>query len=88
MLDAAAVTALRTGAAAVLAAETLGRDGGTAAVDRRRRERARGGADVRRARADGRALGRRRERAREAAADELGAEVAGRARRRSPPTSS
>src|SRR5438128_5903827 len=31
-LDAAAVTALRTGAAAVLAAETLGRDGGDAAV--------------------------------------------------------
>jgi alanine dehydrogenase len=30
--DAAAVTALRTGAAAVLAAETLGRDGGDAAV--------------------------------------------------------
>jgi len=32
VLDAAAVTALRTGAAAVLAAETLGRPGGTAAV--------------------------------------------------------
>jgi alanine dehydrogenase len=32
VLDAAAVTALRTGAAAVLAAETLGRQGGTAAV--------------------------------------------------------
>src|SRR5918996_49189 len=31
VLDAAAVTALRTGAAAVLAAETLGRPGGTAA---------------------------------------------------------
>jgi alanine dehydrogenase len=31
-LDAAAVTAVRTGAAAVLAAETLGRDGGTTAV--------------------------------------------------------
>jgi alanine dehydrogenase len=32
VLDAGAVTALRTGAAAVLAAETLGRPGGTAAV--------------------------------------------------------
>jgi alanine dehydrogenase len=32
ILDAASVTALRTGAAAVLAAETLGRPGGTAAV--------------------------------------------------------
>src|SRR5687768_17776758 len=32
VLDAAAVTALRTGAAAVLAAETLGRPGGTASV--------------------------------------------------------
>jgi alanine dehydrogenase len=32
VLDAAAVTALRTGAAAVLAAETLGRPGGTVAV--------------------------------------------------------
>jgi ornithine cyclodeaminase/alanine dehydrogenase-like protein (mu-crystallin family) len=32
LLDAAALTALRTGAAAVLAAETLGRPGGTASV--------------------------------------------------------
>src|SRR5215218_5918837 len=31
-LDAGAVTALRTGAAAVLAAETLGRDGATAVI--------------------------------------------------------
>ena len=54
VLDAAAVTALRTGAAAVLAAETLGRrgrvDGGG---DRRRRERTGGGEDVPRARPAG-----------------------------------
>ena len=72
-LDAGAVTALRTGAAAVLAAETLGprrRRGG----DRRGRERARGRANVRGARAR-RARPRRRRSA--------GARRRGRARRAS-----
>ena len=78
VLDAGAVTALRTGAAAVLAAETLGRagrrDGGRG---RRRRQRPRGRADVPRARPRRRDLGRRRASARAGAAEELGASVAG-----------
>ena len=50
VLDAGAVTALRTGAAAVLAAEALGTDG-SRRRDRRGCERARRGTDVRCARA-------------------------------------
>ena len=77
VLDAAAVTALRTGAAAVLAAETLARpDAATAAVDRRRRQRPRGGADVPRARAGGRRSGTSTRRAREAAAPSSARDVA------------
>ena len=65
VLDAASVTALRTGAAAVLAAETLGRaDARHRVGDRRRRERTRGGADVPRARPAGQRVGRERDRAR------------------------
>ena len=60
-LDAGAVTALRTGAAAVLAAETLGRRGRRLGRrDRRGRQRAGDGADVRGARPRDAALGRRR----------------------------
>ncbi len=60
VLDAASVTALRTGAAAVLAAETLGRAGRRdGSSDRRGRERPRRGAHVPRARTCGRAVGRR-----------------------------
>ena len=59
--DAAAVTALRTGAAAVLAAETLGRsDAPICCGHRRRRQRPGGGADVSRPRPRGRDLRRRR----------------------------
>ena len=86
MLDAGAVTALRTGAAAVLAAETLGRaDADAAAVI---------GAGVNGRAAARTFLARGRdvalwdvdaERAR-AAADELGARRRGARRRRSPPT--
>ena len=85
MLDAAAVTALRTGAAAVLAAETLGRPG-TACRDRRRRERAGRRADVRRARPGRAALGRRRRRGRQPQRRSSARGWQGRARRRSPPT--
>ena len=61
VLDAGAVTALRTGAAAVLAAETLGRRRrADRRRDRRRRQRPGGGADVRRARPPRRDLRRRR----------------------------
>ena len=88
VLDAGAVTALRTGAAAVLAAEALGRPTrGTAAVDRRRRERPRGRADVPRARARGLLWDVDAERARRAAARSSARAVGvDRARRRSRPT--
>ena len=59
------VTALRTGAAAVLAAETLGRaDAATAPVIGAGVNGQRGGADVPRARPGGQRLGRRTRRAR------------------------
>ncbi len=58
VLDAGAVTALRTGAAAVLAAETLGRPG-SAGRRGRRRERQGCGADVRLPRPGRTRLGRR-----------------------------
>ncbi len=61
VLDAGAVTAVRTGAAAVLAAETLGRAGcGDRGGRRCRRERRGGRADVRRARARAARVGHRR----------------------------
>ena len=56
-LDAGAVTALRTGAAAVLAAETLAAGDGPACGDRLRRQRARRGADVPGARPRGAPVG-------------------------------
>ena len=87
VLDAGAVTALRTGAAAVLAAETLGRaDAGTAAViGAGVNGRAAARTFVARGR-DGAALGRRRESRAKPPADELGAPSPTRARRRSRPT--
>ena len=85
MLDAGAVTALRTGAAAVLAAETLGRPG-TAAVDRRGRERQGRGADVRRARTGRAALGRRPGAGRGGGRGARRAASRRHGRRRSPPT--
>ena len=87
LLDAASVTALRTGAAAAIAAETLGLPGGAAAV-------VGAGVNGRAAARTLLALGREvalwdidGERAR-ATASELGVSGASRARRRSPPTSS
>ena len=89
VLDAGAVTALRTGAAAVLAAETLGpirrRDGRR---DRRRRERRGGSADIRRARPARVPVGhRRRARGGGRRADRRRGRAAA-ARRRSRPTCS
>ena len=61
VLDAAAVTALRTAAAGVLAADTLCRAGSVVVRgDRMRRERRRDRADARRARRHAARLGRRR----------------------------
>ena len=60
ILEAGAVTALRTGAAAVLAAETLGRaDAGSAAVVGAGRQRPRGGSHLPRERTRRADLGRR-----------------------------
>ena len=76
-LDAAAVTALRTGAAAVLAAETLGRAGRRdRGRDRRGRQRPRRGADVPRARSARWRSGTSTTARAAAAAEELGADVA------------
>ena len=75
VLEAGAVTALRTGAAAVLAAEVLGRPDADRVGDRRRRERPGGGTDVRRPRPRRGGLGRGRWRA-ERTAEEVGGRVA------------